>query len=432
MVQKPLLRLTKSLSEVQTAFKNANTSNEIMLWYNTESDRALFMANLLRVDLEQKKIILQLKETVPLLEKQKKCFLKLFKDEGVSSCNILQIKDNLLVLEFPEEIVMSERRQRWRAQFIESDKKLATLNFSGHDRDFEVMNASSYGLAIRIDEKARSLLSSQQDIKLVKLNGTLIGSPASFVVHPSGQSCGLELKNEIPDLVFSQFIQVDRPLAVDPKKLYLDQEYRAVVRSNMKQVLSKLEKKSKLNLKVMKINREGTNYLKDHTELLCEITCSVGKILGWMTDGTVEKLIYISYMHDIRFFNHPHLARISGLDEFNKKKATLSAEEQKMYLEGPAYSAMLAAEDEANSADVEKILISQKERPDGSGFPNALRSYQLGPLTCLFILCHEFVDYILTEPRWSFREFVMRSKPVHQGPHFAKILQAMMSLEFQD
>jgi len=71
----------------------------------------------------------------------------------------------------------------------------------------------------------------------------------------------------------------------------------------------------------------------------------------------------------------------------------------------------------------------EKERPDGSGFPNALRSHQLAPLTCLFILCHEFVDYILVEPKWSFREFVVRARPTFKGPYFAKILQAMMQID---
>ena len=432
MAQKKKLRLTKNLFEVQTAFKDANISADIMLWFNANKDRALFMAKLVKVDLEQSRIILQLKDNVPYLDKQKQVYLKLFEDEGVSSCKVIQIVDLLLVLGFPDEIVMSERRRRWRAHFNKTDGKHATVSYSGQEHVFDVMNVSQSGLAIRLNEYVQFPLDSSQDLKVTKLNGVpLDDTMAGVVLHPSGLSCGLDLKKEIPDEVFDKFIHVDRPLAVDPVKLYEDQEYRAVVRSNMKQVLIKLEKKASLSttLKLLKTDQDGSNYLKNHIELLCETICSVGKTLGWMTEGTLEKLIYVVYMHDVRFSKQPHLARIADLEEFNEKKKSLSTIEQMMYLEGPAYSAMLAAEDIGNSPDVEKILIQQKEKPDGSGFPAGIRSHQLAPLSCLFILCHEFVDYILVEPQWSFREFVVRSRPSFKRPYFAKILQAMMTID---
>ena len=432
MAQKKKLRLTKSLFEVQNAFKSANVSNDMMLWFNANKDRALFMATLVKVDIEKSKIVLQLKEKVPFLEKQKQCYLKLFDDEGVSSCNVSQIVDMLLVLDFPNEIVMSERRRRWRAQFNKNDGKNATIHFSGQDLIFEVLNASNSGLAIRLDDRIKLSPHSEQELKVLKLNGVdLVDTSASVVMHPSGLSCGLNLSKEIPEKVFDQFIYVDRPLAIDPQKLYADLEYREVVLSNMKQVLAKIEKKPKLagGIKALKINRDGSNYLKDHVELLCETICSVGKVLGWMTEGTIEKLIYVAYLHDVRFLEQPHLARIADYDEFKEKKSMLSIVEQKMYLEAPAYSVMIASEDAQNSPDVEKILSQQKERPEGNGYPAGLKYPQLSPLSCLFIICHEFVDYILTEPNWSFREFVVRSRPVYKGPYFAKILQAVMSLE---
>src|ERR1700756_1418507 len=128
MLQKRKLRLTKSLFEVQNAFKRANLNTDTMLWLNAKKEHALFMAKPVKIDLDQNRIILQLKENVPYLDKQKQCYLKLFEDEGVSSCKVLQIVDLLLVLELPDEIVMTEKRRRWRAQFSPQDLKHATLN----------------------------------------------------------------------------------------------------------------------------------------------------------------------------------------------------------------------------------------------------------------------------------------------------------------
>ncbi len=432
MSQKKKLRLTKSLSEVQNAFKATDASADITLWYLVNEERILFTGQVVRVDPELNKIVLTLKDPVPALDGQSQCFLKLFRDEGVSSCKINQLKGRALVLELPEEMVMTERRRNWRAQFNKLDQKSATLRFGDIEHVFEVMNASKAGLAIRLDDRAKSLIQTDPEPKIIKLNGVRLDDmTAGIVLHPSGQSLGLNLRKEIPDEVFNEFIHVDRPVEVDPKKLYLDQSYRTTVRDNMKQVVSKLEKKSKLAaaLKLLKVNREGTAYLKNHIELLCETMGSIGKTLGWVTDGSLEKLVYVAYMHDIHYFEHPHLAKIPDLETFELKKASLSPAEQKIYFDGPAYAAMLAAEDDNNSPDVEKILMQQKERPDGTGFPAGLRSHQLAPLSCLFIVCHEFVDYVLTETKWSFREFVMRFRPDLKGPYFAKIFQVMMDLD---
>ncbi len=82
-----------------------------------------------------------------------------------------------------------------------------------------------------------------------------------------------------------------------------------------------------------------------------------------------------------------------------------------------------------NSIDVERILLQQKERPDGSEFPSGITFKQLFPLSCLFIISHEFVDYLYDHPDWSFRKFVETVKPHYKGPYFIKILQAIEELE---
>ena len=149
----------------------------------------------------------------------------------------------------------------------------------------------------------------------------------------------------------------------------------------------------------------------------------MGKTLGWVSEGTVEKLIYVAHVHDIRYFEKPFLARFRTRAEFNLKKHPMSDEESKMFLEKPSYAAGIAMEDESNSADVKKLLLQQKERSDGSGFPGGLRSPQFAPLSCLFILSHEFVDYVLTDPYWNTKEFVSQSRESFKGPYFLKILQ---------
>ena len=426
------LRLSKSLLEVQNALVKMPAQSEVSLWYLVGSERTVFTAIFLRADPAQRKILFQLKTPTPDLSTQSLCYFKLFETEGVSKCKIVQILENVLVLDYPSEMIMSEKRKDNRAQFNREQAKTVTLQFGTEQKEFEVLNASIKGLALNVTPAHRDLFRDHTEVKVIKLNEHILeSSSAGVVLHESGTSCGLNLKTEIPKAVFDQFIFVERPIEVNLDKLSVDQEYRSAIRSNMKLVAKRLEKKPKLALamKSLTIPRDGSNYLKNHIELLCECTCTIGRMLGWVTEGAIEKLIYVSYLHDIRYFEHQNLARISSLEQFNQLKDSLSAAEQKIYLEGPAYSAMLASEDEFTSPDVEKILIQQKERSDGSGFPAGVRSDQLAPLSCLFILCHEFVDYVIDDPKWSFKEFVLTNRPIFKGPYFLKIFQVFSELD---
>ncbi|MBU6154269.1 MAG: hypothetical protein KGP28_08190, partial [Bdellovibrionales bacterium] len=149
---------------------------------------------------------------------------------------------------------------------------------------------------------------------------------------------------------------------------------------------------------------------------------------GWVTKKTLDKLILSAYLHDIRYFENPKLARIPGLPDFEAQKASLTPEECKIYLEGPIYSSLMARDSTEDSIDIERILMQQKERPDGTGFPEGLDFKQLYPLSCLFMVCHAFVDYVYETPEWSFRDFTKKARTMFKGPYFIKILEAFDEL----
>ena len=134
-------------------------------------------------------------------------------------------------------------------------------------------------------------------------------------------------------------------------------------------------------------------------------------------------------MHDIHYFERPYLARVADLRELDFHKAKYSEEDRKVYLAGPAYAAELAKDDQAAFADTQKILLQQKERPNGKGFPNGIKSAQLAPLSCLFIVCHEFVDYLIEDSNWSYEDFTKRYKRAFTGPYFHKIFQVFDELQ---
>ena len=427
---KPNLRLTKSLKEVHNVLRGLPLTTEVVLWVNVDEQRIHFKGKLLKVDFAANRIMLQLGTDKPSLETHNYVFIKWLNSEGVSKCRINTIKDNTLLVEVPEEIVMSENRRNWRAHFSEADAKKAIIHDGTSEHELLVLNISLNGLGLKIDQKIAKLLESgDKNLKIIKVGGTTLKNQDATITRQSNHLFGVELKEELPQEAFDQFISTNVAANVDPRKFFHDQEYYRVIKDNMATMVQKLEKMPKLAqaMKNLKVNRDGS-YLREHTELLCLITSSIGKSLGWVTDNTIDKLIYVAYLHDIRYYDKPHLARIATLEEFNQKKAKLSEEDQKAFLEGPSYSALMAKDDESNSVDVERILLQQKERPDGSGFPGGLTFKQLVPLTCLFIICHDFVDYIISHRDWTFREFTVKARPVFKGPYFIKILAAFDDL----
>ena len=425
----PKLRITKRLQEIFRLLDQLPPQSELTLWINRGERRLIFPGTLNRVDRTQNLLFINLKEGAPDLTGQDHCFIRLTPSEGVARCSVSVCHDQTLVLEISDELILTERRRHRRIFFQSEDGKKAGLRLQHHTLELDVINASRGGLRLRADPGQVSLLKQAGAFELDTLGTHTLSLPCRLAWTREG-SVAIALEEEIPGDLFKEFIRLPRSANVDPEKFFEDQEYFQTVRSNMDSIISKLEKRPKFAtaMRTLKVDRNGS-YLKTHIDLLCYVSCSIGRTLGWVTESTIDKLIYVSYLHDLRYFGLPELARIPSKERFEALKHNLTEEQRQAYLEGPAYSAQMSKDDEMNSIDVERILIQQKERPDGSGFPSGITFKQLFPLSCLFIISHEFVDYVYENPDWSFRKFVDAVRPQFKGPYFIKILQALEELE---
>ena len=423
------LRVTKRLREIQEHLDSIPLQSRLTLWTSVGEQRTVFFANLIKIDHKLSLIYLQLEKQVPEIEHSEYLYIRFSNTEGAARCRVSLSNATTLALEISEELILKERRKHRRVQFQKEDQKTVTLKLKTQQKAFQVLNASRSGMKLKMDFVSLEELQSSGGALLTNL-GELPVSIQSHLIWSEEELCAIELSTDLTAEQFATFASLPRALNIPPDQFFNDQEYLATIQSNMSSIISRLEKRPKFAsaMKTLKVNRDG-NYLKTHIDLLCYVSCSVGRTLGWVTDHTIDKLIYVSYLHDLRYFERPELARIRNLDEFNAKKQDLSSEDQLTYLDGPAYSAMMAKDDEGNSLDVERILIQQKERPDGSGFPNGINFKQLFPLSCLFIISHEFVDYVYLNPDWTFKRFIAEAKSIYKGPYFIKILQAFEEID---
>jgi HD-GYP domain-containing protein (c-di-GMP phosphodiesterase class II) len=172
-------------------------------------------------------------------------------------------------------------------------------------------------------------------------------------------------------------------------------------------------------------SRIDAHYIKQHILLLSQVMAGIGTKLGWVSQRSIDKLIYVAYLHDIRLGKYPHLARIPNKRIFEKKEDSLSEAERVAYLEAPSFAAEIARSDLEAYPDAIKILLQQKELPDGSGFPAGMQASGIAPLSAMFIVCHLFVDYVIDHPDWSPRDFVKTYRPRLKGQYFNKIFDSI-------
>ncbi|OUR97172.1 hypothetical protein A9Q84_12665 [Halobacteriovorax marinus] len=195
-------------------------------------------------------------------------------------------------------------------------------------------------------------------------------------------------------------------------------------------VLSK-NKNIKKFLDKMKVDRNPNQYFKIHVNLLCKMTCAIAQVMEWSHASTLEKLVYVSYMHDITMVEHPHVARIANLVEFKAIEGDLRPSEIEMFHNHPALIRDMINDSEDFPIEADKIIFQHHELPNSKGFPSKLQTIRILPLSCLFIIAHDFVDYIIDNPDWVMDEYIVRCKDNFVGAGFTKIIKKLSNLELK-
>jgi len=139
-----------------------------------------------------------------------------------------------------------------------------------------------------------------------------------------------------------------------------------------------------------KMKKSG-NYIYDHSLKMSYICTSIAKHTEWGSDATVFKLSLACTMHDMTLDND-QLARIQLLTDPRLKEYDPAVVEA--YKNHPFEAAKLIKDSKEFPTDVDFIVAQHHERPDGSGFPRGLSKLRIAPLSCVFILAHEFVTRI--------------------------------------
>lgn len=441
-------RVSARFKEILDVLHRAKREGGNHLWKSNR--RKLTPVQISKLDPDSNRIEIRLSQAPPFrIQVGEEVYLKLEIRDSAFKTRIEKIQGQSLVLHFPEEIALTENRSEGRVYFHPDDEKVVLIrkmrpgSTSPAQKTYAPVLAdiSLTGLALILSPQQSGTIQLGDRISLEMLGPYRVFPPILGEVvfkidvlirgklggTGHGSKVGIRLDHKIPKATFELFCHRERAFEVTDAQVVRDQAFRRSVHERMDALLKQFRKKKGFAkyLERFELGGKDSPYLKRHVELLCEVLCGLGTRLGWVSPATMDKLIYVAFLHDARYFGSPALARIPGLKEFMRVRSSLSADEQKAYLEGPAYASALARQDAESHPDAAKILLQQKECPDGSGFPGRITSSQFLPLSCLFIISHLFVDYVYDHPDWTILDFVRSHERKFKGSYFQKIFESM-------
>lgn len=447
MASSKRLKLATRFQEIHSILLKS-IDKECFIWKASDRKREKHVVTVLSIAPDKHTFAIRMKQMVQGINPGEIVFLKLgFRDSAIRA-QVVERVGAKLNLEFPSQLALEENRRNPRFYFHASEDKTAQIR-TPLRKDQEVgellhsvlvCDISLGGIAVFVSSTPEKYFEVGLKLKLVALGihrlGHVVKGEILFKVpheirgaqvNRTGFKLGIRFDHDIEQSTLDRFLIRGNMFRLSDEAI-VGENFRNQVIAGIAEVRKILMERKQLRefFEAIEKSRIDTHYIKQHILLLSQVMAGIGTKLGWVSPRSIDKLIYVAYLHDLRLARHPHLARIPSKKVFDKRADSLSEAERTAYLEAPVFASEVAREDLEAYPDAIKILLQQRELPDGSGFPAGLAASAIAPLSALFIVCHLFVDYVIDHPDWSPADFVRSYQKVYRGQYFQKVFEAFL------
>jgi|GEM_PF-1510325 len=169
-------------------------------------------------------------------------------------------------------------------------------------------------------------------------------------------------------------------------------------------------------------SKEGS-YITAHSIYLGKVACALAHKIGWRSQSTYFKLSLAAFLHDMPLKDDP-LARVFDLSSA-EQSGRFSPEELREIRMHPARGAEYARQFQEIPSEVEQIVAQHHERPDGSGFPRGLVVRYFTPLSALFVIAQDLIEYADEHEDLSFDDFFSKKDLEYHVGIFRKLSRAL-------
>ncbi|NUM89783.1 MAG: hypothetical protein HUU37_11300 [Bdellovibrionales bacterium] len=207
-------------------------------------------------------------------------------------------------------------------------------------------------------------------------------------------------------------------------QLGFTKEIQEVAKAQVAVTLRAVGKNPKLQDLLDGLKAKG-DYLARHSTVLAHVGCCIAKEMEWASEATFSKLVIAAMMHDMTLQNH-ELARINTLTELKERAGEFPPDLVKSYHLHPSKAADLVRSFEEIPADVDAIVLQHHERPGGAGFPRGLTNNYIAPLSAVFIVAHDLVQFMLDRAeKFQLGDFLAQRKTEYSQGNFRKVITAL-------
>ncbi len=208
-------------------------------------------------------------------------------------------------------------------------------------------------------------------------------------------------------------------------KIGFSSEVRTLASQAVKLTLKKIGACPQITRVLSKSHLRGSNYISYHSVILAEVSCSLAAQMKWPSETTFHKLTLAALFHDFTL-QDPSLAKIADMKNLKELKELNGEGPYKEVLNHPLKCAEIVRGMKDVPGDVEFLVFNHHERPDGSGFPKGLRSYQIVGLSAIFIVAHDIVTAVLEqEDKFNLQNFLAEREHTYDAGAFKKIFVAL-------
>ena len=446
-------QISTSQQDIMEVMIKSAADNVSILWQSFEGHRTIYPVSALDLDLKSHQVTLSFSPTSTLLEPHVPVYVKLAFRETVFKGQLLKTMPGQILLHLPEEIHWRDFREKKRLQFRRGERHVVTRPYFAHLRadqlpslKVSLRDISEHGIGIYVSHDNADFFQSGKLIELTSLGENGLSRPLLGHVKWAKRTetraereagmdwkVGIKMLDPIPAQELEAFhnggMKIRRATEALLDTDVLSPEFQEMLKAQVHSTLKKMKQRPALAkyLQQLEILRGKDDYLGEHIQVLGVVCTFLARTLGWVSEASLEKFVYASYMHDAPLFAHPRLAPLK--DKVDLDRPQLTTQEVEIFLKAPEEAARLVAQDPGAPPDVEMMLALQKELPDGTGFPRGYNQAKIPPMAALFIIAHSLTDAIMAGPNWSMEEWYGRARQKYRGGHFTKIMASLESVK---
>ena len=434
--------------EIISSLSNSADSSDNILWQTYDDNRNVFEIRDIEIDDLRSLVEFSINEDKAYVDLDKVAYIKLAHRNTIFKGDVLRVTSQKVYMSIPDEVQLEEFREITRYHFDFKEKRTVQLSLESDVMSsasqylkVQALDISTQGLGVISTMVNKEIILSANDIYLSSLGDYNLPVEVKLkIIHYKDKRIrsegkplklfhmGTSFDHALEDELINNFIaRIEGRHQSEIGFLEPDPELISSLHDEMGIMSTKLQSNNNLSLlmraqKTKSYDRE--NYLQEHIRLLAKVSCGIANELGLYDKKTLKNLIYCTYAHDIAYFQSPKLALIQNDRHFEKVKDKLSTQDIMLYKKSLSYFEDFAESDTSRSNKALKIVRDFYKMRNNTRVV-ALSDYS--SLSCIFMVSHHLVDYIILRKNWSFYEYLEKYPDIFVGGTFDLIYDALQS-----